>query len=213
MSDPRPALREAVARLLAASRRADLAAIVEGAEVELCPGSETWSLGSREIAAQRLGLLVTPEHYAKLQGSAELELVREAFAAVVRSFESELAELTLFVRLPALGTGWGHAYRSAPQWERPEPSAEAVQAAAVALAKAYGRDEEAQVLARSELEVGAPGEPGGSLRRWVVRLEAGDFVAVDRSLERASFLERVVRIAAAGASVQVGEVVLSCRAP
>ena len=213
VADPRPALREAVAGLLVASGRDDLSALVAGAEIELCAGAEIWSIGAREVAAQRLALLVTPAIYARLQGTADLQGIRDAFATVVRSFDTELAEFALFVSLPSLQGGWGHAYRSAPVSDRPEPAPDAVRSAAIALAEAYGREEDARALERSSLEVGVTGDPDGSLRKWVVRLEPDDFVALDRSLERSSFLERVLRIAAAGATVQVGEVVLSCRAP
>lgn len=210
-TDPRSALKEAVAGLLRASQRLDLAQLVEGADFEVCATNESWQIGSRTVVAQRIALVLAPDAYVRLHGDpGALEAVREGVAAVVRSFDTELADLSLFVKLEtSIDVSWGRAYRSAPAWVAEEPTPVAVQHAVVALAQAYGREQAAAILERATFEVGEVGEPGSRIRRWVLRLDAHDFVRVDRDARLASQLEAMVRSAAAGAAVQVGEVVLS----
>ncbi|NUP07239.1 MAG: hypothetical protein HOW73_14390 [Polyangiaceae bacterium] len=212
--DPRLALRESVVRLLRASRREELASIVARGEVELCPTTEAWQIGERSVLAQRIGLLVDAEDYVELHREARaVDLVRASFAIAVRSFETELLDLALFVRLPAptREASWGRAYRSAPAVSPEEPTPGRVHAAVVALATAYGRIEAAEILERGELEVAPIADATGSLRKWVVLLDPPDFVRAERDTQLTSQIESMVRAAAAGATVQIGEVSLAVR--
>lgn len=211
-ADPRLGLRDAVVRLLRAGRRDDLARIVASAVVEVNPSGEEWSIGDRRVDAQRLAFVLEPESYALLYSRPEnVRLVHEAVASVVRSFATELAQLAFFVRIDAPGTSWGNAYRTAPIAAAVEPPADAVHEASVALAEAFKFTAAAALLRRAVLEVGRIGEEGSPLRRWLVRLEAADFAATSKDPKLTAQIEGIVRSAAAGATVQVGEVSLGVR--
>src|SRR6185295_1595342 len=97
------ALRAGAAGLLAAQGEEQLAAIVKGARVELAGPGETWSMGSREVSAHRVALVVPAPAFVALSGDAgRLAAVRAAFAYAMRSPETELAELHLELLLPVV---------------------------------------------------------------------------------------------------------------
>jgi hypothetical protein len=207
-----PALRAGVVALLEARGEMELAALVEGAGVEVSGEGERWSMGSREVVASRFMLVVAAPAFVALKGdAAKLAAVREAFASAVRTPETELAELTPVLRLPAVERGWHHVYRSAAPAAAPERAEpEAVLGGAAALLEAAGDARGAEMLRRAQLE-SAPVAGGGqrSLVRCVVRLDPADRVAIDRDVERGERLRRAVRDAGTRAAEAVASVELA----
>lgn len=211
--DPRADLGATVASLLRSSGHADLAAIVDRSQIERCPSAETWQLGDRAVTAERFGLVVASEDYVRLDRDPEgLSALRSAFASAVRSFETELTSLDLFLAVGPSGRSWASAYRSVPVAVSLEPEPEAVRGAAIALAEAYGRAWAENVLQRSTFDVAPVPYAETSLRRWVVRLVAADFVDLDQKPERRAQLEAMITAAAASPTTRVGEIVFGARA-
>jgi hypothetical protein len=207
---PLPALRAAVRELLSAQGQGRLAAMVDRAEVELAGEGERWSMGSREVLATRLALVVDPAAYVVLADPERIACVRDAFACAMRTPETELSDLVLIVRLPGIGRGWHRAYReaapSAP--ERPEP--EAVLGGAAALLEAMHDAPGAEALRRATLEAAeVPAAAPPPLIRYVIRLDPADRVAADRDPALAERLRRAVREAGTRAMEAVAGVDLA----
>ena len=128
--DARALLREGAAQLLDAANAAPLAELVRAAQVEIAEERETWEMGGRKVEAQRVALIVDAPAYVLIRESpGALGRVRDAFASAVRSFDTELAELGVFLRLQAPHLSWQRVYRQAPAWVRPEARAAEVHGA------------------------------------------------------------------------------------
>ncbi|WP_437732349.1 hypothetical protein [Sorangium sp. So ce1335] len=206
------ALKAAVAALLEARGERGLAALVGGGELSLAGPPERWTLGSRQVSASRLTLSVDAPAFAALTAdAARLAAVRDAFASAVRTPETELADLTVLLRLPGAGRGWNHVYREAAlpaAAERPHP--DAVLGGAAALLEAAGDARGAAMLRRGGLEAAqVPSSGGVALVRCVVRLDPADLAALDRDGERAERLRRAVRSAGTRAAEAVASVELA----
>ncbi|MBL8741838.1 MAG: hypothetical protein JNK04_12110 [Myxococcales bacterium] len=206
-------LREGAAQLLDAKGAAALARAVRAGRVEVADDGETWEMGARRVEAQRIALIVdAPSFLLIREDPAALAQVREAFASAVRSFETELAELGVFLRLDPTESSWQAIYRRAPAWVRPEPSAEEVQRAAVSVARAAGATAAAELLEGAELEVATFGD-AEPLTRWLVRLGSAEYVRVDKDASLHASVERWVRAAAQSARGSVGEIALGVILP
>ncbi|WP_438005636.1 hypothetical protein WME89_44230 [Sorangium sp. So ce321] len=206
------ALKAAAAALLEARGDRGLAALVGGAELALAGPPERWTLGSRAVSASRLSLAVDAPAFAALTGDASrLAAVREAFASAVRTPETELADLSLLLRLPGVGRGWNQVYREAALSDAPErPHPDAVLGGAAALLEASGDAPGAAMLRRARLEAAqVPSGGGVALVRCVVRLDPADLAALDRDGERAERLRRAVRSAGTRAAEAVASVELA----
>ncbi|HTN90213.1 MAG TPA: hypothetical protein VL242_41345, partial [Sorangium sp.] len=185
------ALKAAAAALLEARGDRGLAALVGGAELALAGPPERWTLGSRAVSASRLSLAVDAPAFAVLTADASrLAAVREAFASAVRTPETELADLSLLLRLPGVGRGWNQVYREAALSDAPErPHPDAVLGGAATLLEASGDAPGAAMLRRARLEAAqVPSSGGVALVRCVVRLDPADLAALDRDGERAERL-------------------------
>ncbi|WP_437588170.1 hypothetical protein [Sorangium sp. So ce1000] len=205
------ALKAAVAALLEARGEAGLSALVAGAELALAAPPQRWTLGSREVSASRLSLAVdAPEFAALTADPSRLAAVKEAFASAVRTPETELADLSLVLRLPGARRGWGQIYREAALPAAPErPDPDAVLGGAAALLEASGDARGAAMLRRARLEAAqVAGGGDAALVRCVVRLDPADRAALDRDGERAERLRRAVRDAGTRASEAVASVEL-----
>ncbi|WP_437295143.1 hypothetical protein [Sorangium sp. So ce426] len=205
------ALKAAVAALLEARGERGLSALVAGGELALAAPPQRWTLGSREVSASRLSLAVdAPEFAALTADPSRLAAVKEAFASAVRTPETELADLSLVLRLPGVGRGWSHIYREAAlpaAQERPAP--DAVLGGAAALLEALGDARGAAMLRRARLEAAQVASGGAALVRCVVRLDPADRAALDRDGERAERLRRAVRDAGTRASEAIASVELA----
>ncbi|WP_437305055.1 hypothetical protein [Sorangium sp. So ce388] len=206
------ALKAAAAALLEARGDRGLAALVGGAELALAGPPERWTLGSRAVSASRLSLAVDAPAFAALTADASrLAAVTEAFASAVRTPETELADLSLLLRLPGVGRGWNQVYREAALSDAPErPHPEAILGGAAALLEASGDAPGAAMLRRARLEAAqVPSSGGVALVRCVVRLDPADLAALDRDGERAERLRRAVRSAGTRAAEAVASVELA----
>ncbi|WP_437741666.1 hypothetical protein WME73_40695 [Sorangium sp. So ce302] len=205
------ALKAAVAALLEARGERGLAALVAGGELALAAPPQRWTLGSREVSASRLSLAVdAPEFAALTADPSRLAAVKEAFASAVRTPETELADLSLVLRLPGVGRGWSQIYREAALPAAPErPAPDAVLGGAAALLEASGDARGAAMLRRARLEAAQVSSGGAALVRCVVRLEPADRAALDRDGERAERLRRAVRDAGTRASEAIASVELA----
>ncbi|AUX26010.1 hypothetical protein SOCEGT47_065630 [Sorangium cellulosum] len=217
-----PALKAAVAALLEARGERALSGLVAGAELALAAPAERWTIGSREVHAARLALAVDAPAFAALTAdAARLAAVKDAFASAVRTPETELADLSLVLRLPGAGRGWNQVYREAALPSAPErPDPDAVLGGAAALLEASGDALGAAMLRRARLEAApVPGSSGLALVRLVVRLDPADRAALDRDGARAERLQRAVRSAGTRAAEAVASVELAtalsprCAAP
>jgi len=190
------ALRAGVSALLRAEGRDDLAALVEGAVVELAGKPQIWSMGSRDVRAHRVALLLGARAYRDLKADpAGAEAIHAAFSDAMRTSDTELSDLSLVLKLPGAEVGWNRAYRDAAVRTEPErPSAEAVRDGAVALLEAAGDEEASDVVARSTIEsaevMHTSDEP---LIRYVLRLEPIEFLRVDGDAALAERIRKAVR--------------------
>jgi hypothetical protein len=204
------ALRAGAAALLEARGEGDLARIVAGADVEVVGPSETWSMGPRSVAAHRVALVLDAPVFAALAADAgKVDAVRGAFAAAMRTPETELADLALVLRLPSIQKGWHRAYRDAPQamgqGEGRDPAA--VLGGAAALLDAMGEARGAATLRRGTLEgVDVPGGSFPPLIRYVLRLDAADYAAAQRDPILADRMKRAVHAAGTRAAEAVATV-------
>lgn len=193
------ALRAGAAALLDARGENDLARIVAAADVEVVGSPESWAMGSRTVSAHRVALLLDAPVFASFAGDAQkVDAVRSAFAAAMRTPETELAELAVVLRLPTIQAGWHRAYRDAPQKliedEARDPSA--VLGGAAALLEATGDLRGAAVLRRGNLLVAdVPGGSFPSLVRYVLRLDAADFAAAARDSALSDRMKRALHAA------------------
>jgi hypothetical protein len=206
-------LREGAAQLLDTTKASDLARAVRAGRVEIAEERETWEMGDRRVEAQRVALIVDAPSFVLIrENPAALGRVREAFAGAVRSFETELLELGVFLRLDPLESSWQAIYRRAPAWSRPQANAEEVQRAAVSVARAAGAEQAAELLERAQLEVATVGD-ADPITRWLVRLDSDAYVRVDRDGPLRASCERWVRAAAQSARGSVGEIVFGVILP
>jgi hypothetical protein len=178
--DPLAALRAGTAALLAAEGEAQLADTVRAAQIELAGAGERWSMGAREVTAQRVALVVPAAAFVTLTGDpAKLEAVRAAFAQAMRSPETELADLHFELLLPGIERAWSRAYRDAPVRDVPaeRPDSGAVLAGAAALLAAAGAREAVEMLAGR----------GSMQRRWRARAcrSRGTWCSFHRRIGRA----------------------------
>lgn len=200
------ALREGAAALLAAQGEAALATVVRSAQVELPGPGETWSMGAREVRAQRVALVVPADAFVMLTGdAAKLDAVRAAFAQTMRSPDTELADLHVELLLPGIELPWSRAYREAPTRDlsADPPAPEAVLAGAAALLDAAGDRPGAEMLRRARLDAAAV--PGASLplRRYVLQLATADRVRAWAQPELEERMRRAVHDAASRAAETV----------
>lgn len=203
------ALGAGVAALLDARRKRDLSALVSRSQVLFSPSVERWTMGAREVSAFHVALVVSAEDHAALSSSAEkLEQVREAFAAALRTPETEMAELSLVLALPPVGLPFSHVYRGAPPRDDEAPEPRAVLAGAAKLCSARGDQLGAAMLERASIEQAVAVGSARSMRRFLVRLEAADLAAAERDAALADRLMGAVRDAAATATEPVSAVVL-----
>ncbi|WP_437525926.1 hypothetical protein WME79_39985 [Sorangium sp. So ce726] len=206
------ALKAAVAALLEARGERGLSALVAGGELALAAPPQRWTLGSREVSASRLSLAVDAPEFATLTADpSRLAAVKEAFASAVRTPETELADLSLVLRLPGVRRGWSQIYREAALPAAPErPAPDAVLGGAAALLEASGDARGAAMLRRARLEEAqVAGGRSAALVRCVVRLEPADRAALDRDGERAERLRRAVRDAGTRPSEAIASVELA----
>lgn len=203
MTDAPSAVGLMAAKLLFAKGERDLAALVERSSMTLAPGAESWQVGSRTVEAHRLALVVAPHDFVRLRvRERDLDEIRWAVAATVRTATTELAELLVVVRLPMVDLPWSVAYRTAPI-PADDSLPEGVTEAAASLAEAYGHRRAAAVLRRSVLEmIDLPGE-WISQRRVVLRLLAADLVATERDPDLDEMLRKCLTHAATRASARV----------
>src|SRR5436190_7026487 len=97
-ADVRSSWRDAAASLLRATGDTRVADLVQRAKVEVSDHQETWEMGERTVDALRLALIVDASAYVHFRTEPfALDHAKEAFAAAVRSFETELAELLIFL--------------------------------------------------------------------------------------------------------------------
>jgi hypothetical protein len=151
------ALRAGAAALLDARGEGDLAKLVASADVEVVGPQETWAMGSRSVAAHRVALVVDASVFAALTADAlKVDAVRGAFAAAMRTPETELADLSVVLRLPSIQKGWHRAYRDAPRQsaEAEGRDPDAVLGGAAALLDTMGEEMGAGLLRRGRLDGG-----------------------------------------------------------
>jgi len=205
-------LRAAVAALLTA-RGAELdSSVVARGELHLLPGTQTWSLGSREVEAHSFELSLEAHAFAALTGSnGGRERVKDALSDAVATGQTMLADLFVVLRLPEVGGGWSHAYRSAPRrgWE-PPTDADSVLAAAVALLDAEWHVAPARLLERGRLAFAEMSSSDDSpLRRWVASFAPRDLAEIQRSPGASENIRRAVTLAATRAREIVASVELA----
>lgn len=201
MSEPLAALRAGAAALLDAAAERRLAAAVRSAEVELA-GSERWAMGSREVTAHRVALVLSAEALLALSDENAFRAVRSAFAQAMRSPDTELLDLHLELRLPGVERPWARAYRDAPQRnEPPEHPPEAVVEGAAALLDAMGERAAAAIMRRATLEMASIPSAVTPLTRCVLRLPPEDRA---RAASTPGLEERLLR-ALQNAAVRAGE--------
>lgn len=214
------ALHAGVIALLKARGSSQLAAKIEHAQIEISPDPERWSMGSRVVMAHQVVLSLDAAAYADIVfDTAKLEAIRSAFSAVMRTPETELAELTPVVTLPHLGRGWHHAYRDVPararETEPVDPSA--VLDGARALLSAMREPEAEGMLSRGDIS--SVDVPGGSLgerlqfMRYVIHLAPEDYARVERDPRLFGKLKSAVHAAATRADYAVADIELGIRQP
>jgi hypothetical protein len=212
-SDPTNAVLLGALALLRESGRADIAAVLDDAELEPVGRLERWEVGSREVDARSFSLVVSPKSFVALRDPATLERVRDAIAAVVRSHVTELSSLSVVVRLPVVGLSWGHVYRSAaPPSDAQRPSEQAILSGAEALANALDDASAAEALATATLE-SAEVPTGGdrALRRYVLRLTAASLARAEKHRPLGERLRWLIEHAATRADEAVADVELRLR--
>jgi hypothetical protein len=198
------ALRAGAAALLEGQGRRALADLVRAARVEIAGPGEAWTIGSREVTAHRLALVVPPHAFLELtRDEAQLAAVKAAFALAMRSPDTELEQLYVELLLPGEERPWARAYRDAPVRDLPAPSAEsgAVLAGAAALLDAVGETAGAAMLGRARLEVAEIPGAGTPLLRVVVRLTPEDRAETWHD----PVLEAALRRAVHDAAIRAGE--------
>jgi hypothetical protein len=208
------ALRAGAAALLRAQGRADLADVLESGELQLSGEPQTWLVGSREVTAHVIAIvLAAPELVALTRQPAALDRVRDALAQAMASPTTALAELLPVMRLPAIGRAWQTAYRSVPISEMPErPPPSAVLAGAADLLEALGRHGAAEVARRGELDVAdVPTSGERALVRYVLHLTAPDLALAKRDAAIAEELREAITEAGTRAAEAVADVELRLR--
>lgn len=221
------ALRAGAAALLKARGELEASAIVAAADLEIVGAGEVWSIGSREVRADRVALIVdAPAHAALSQDSALRASVRAAFESAMATPETALLDLSVVLRLPAVKVGWHRVYRDVvPTYGEERPHPDVVLAGAVALLEAVlaasspadrtslapPGSSPADILRRARLEVAeVAGSASPPLVRYVVRLEPSDLAFVEvRRPDLAERLRRAVHEAGTRAAEAVASVELA----
>jgi hypothetical protein len=188
--DPLRAALLAAIEILDAEGRADVAALVRDGELVAFGESERWEVGSKHVEARHVALIVEPRAFVALRDPAKLDVVRDAVRAVLRSPATDLAGLTVLVRLPIVGRAFGQAYRSAPERAEPErPSDDRVLAGARELARAMSDADAVGALEEARLESAEVASSADRLlRRYVLRLSPA---ALARSEKNRAFSDRL----------------------
>lgn len=209
------ALRAGALSLLEAQGEREAAALVSMADVEIVGPGEPWLMGSRQVTAHRIALVLDPLSYAAAGRAPRLlEAVRAAFGSAMRTPTTELADLSVVLKLPGIAQGWDRAYRDAPRAadaEHPDPGA--VLAGAAELAEALAETKVAAMLRRAELEsADAAGGAYPPLMRYVLRLDPADLALAKRAPDLADRLRRAVHDAGTRAAEVVATVELGALA-
>lgn len=211
------ALRAGAQALLEAEGERSLAALLEQASIEIVGRGETWTMGARTVTAHRVALVVdAPAYVAIAHDANRLDAIRRALSAALRTPETELAEVTIVLRLPAAQRGWHHVYRHAGPREPDRPAPEAVLAGAIAVLEATrepAADRAAEMLRRASLEASELPSSAGLLARYVVRLDALDLARGQRDVDVLELVKRVVREAGLRPGVLVGGVEVAPKLP
>lgn len=201
-----------VAALLEARGEKDLGAIVRRSLVQVVGRAERWSMGARDVAAHRIGLIVSAADHVVLTSSpSRFAAIRDAFATAVRSPETEMENLFLVLELPPSRITFAQGYRDAPARAFETPAVDAVLGGASALCLAMGDEAAARALARSTLEDAFVSTGERTVRRFVLRLDAADFAFSERHVEFGDRLMRAVRSAAATPNETTSAVFLAVR--
>jgi hypothetical protein len=217
---PLGALQTAVCALLEAERHSDAARLLGKGELLLAGEPESWTMGSRVVAADRVVLLLDPAELALARAEpALLEQIRDALDAAMRSTETRLRGLDCCLRLPVVDRPWRDIYRSAPRLlDAAAPDADAVLGAAEALLRAAGDEPTAQLLGRCELEIGdvAVRELAAGARRvlrCVLRLPAEALRELRADRARADAVRAAITDAATRPLCAVGDVTFAALGP
>lgn len=213
MSEAAAALRAGAAALLAAEGKDTLAALVAGASVEVL-APDRWSIGTRSVTAHRLSLAIDAVDFVSLRADgAALGAVRAAFDAAVRAPDTELAELSIVLRLPAVARRWGHVYRDAPpEPPPPRPTTAEVLAGARALLEAEGHAEAALLLDSATLDAAQVGSSAAEpLWRWVVSFSPATLVHAQGDPAVSDAIRGAIHDAALRPSERIASVELGLR--
>jgi len=198
------ALGAGVAQLLDAQGQKALSALVRRGEVELIAPGEPWSMGSRVVTAHRVSLVVSaPDFVAISRAPGDVDTLRAAFTQAMRSPDTELSELYVTLRLPAVMRPWGHVYREADaSFTAPRaPAPDEVREGAAALLDALGDKGAAAMVLRAEFDVAEVPDTTPPLRSYVILLSPKDLAAAERDAALGERVKRAVRDAA----VRAGE--------
>ncbi|MBK9266088.1 MAG: hypothetical protein IPM54_40670 [Polyangiaceae bacterium] len=201
-----------VAALLEARGQREIGALVRRSVVEVAGRAERWTMGARDVAAHRIALVVSAADHVMLSSSTtRLETLRDAFAAAVRTPETELENLYLVLALPPSQLGFHRGYRDAPVRLPEAPATDSVLGGAVALCWAEQDEVSARALERATLEDAIVATGARSVRRFVLRLDAPDFAKAERDPAFGDRLMRAVRSAAVTAADTTTAVFLGVR--
>ena len=206
MTDLLVAIRAGVIALLEAGGDAALARLVAAGEVAIVGPGDPWLMGARTVTALRVALVLSAPSYAAIASSpSRFEALKRAFAAALRSPETELAELYLELLLPGIERSFRHVYRAAPPalGERERPVPEAILAGAAALLDALGEAVAAALVRRAALETAPVISAATPLLRAVVRLAPADLAAVQRDARLGEQVCKAVHAAATRAEEAV----------
>lgn len=205
MIDLPAALRAGVVALLEAGGDRDLARLAGAGEATILEPGESWAMGSRTVTAYRVAFALSAAAYAEISGNpGRVEALKRAFAQAMRTADTELADLHLELKLPAIDRSFRVAYRSAPaQAVRERAAPEMILSGAAGLLDALGQTAAAALVRRAQLAT-AP-VPGTStpLLRCVVRLAPADLAAAQRDPGLGEQVRRAVHAAATRAEEAV----------
>jgi hypothetical protein len=206
------ALAAGVAALLETRGEKDLGAIVRRSIVQVVGRAERWSMGTRDVAAHRISLVVSAaDHVWLTSNPRRFATIREAFATAVRSPETEMENLSLVLELPPSRTTFAQGYRDAPVRTFEVPAADAVLAGAAALCRAMGDEASARALSRAGLEDTFDTAYDPPVRRFVLRLDVADFALAEKQMTVTSQLVWAIRSAAATPAKMTTAVIFALR--
>ena len=205
MIDLLAALRSGVVQLLEAGCDPALARLVAAGEVAILEPGEPWSMGSRTVMAYRAALVVSAPAYADLAASpARFDAIKRVFAQAMRTADTELTDLHIELKLPAIEQSFRVAYRAAPSPSpRERPAASAILAGAAALLDALGQEAAAALVRRAELTTAQVPGTSTPLLRCVVRLSPADLASAQRDAQLGEQVRSAVHAAATRADEAV----------